>query len=299
MKIPASSKALFCLVFLAAAASASPIIQIEAGAVYRDTADCSATFGAGSICITSAYLNPSAWGGSNVVGPTPSPQSSDPRLQAPTNPAMPPPNTNIFRAGFDAWNATNAANAQWTLMDGTGGRAEGELSGTYDVTTFRAQIFGPNSGGLTINVNLSGIANLRAPGPNETLVWAQALFDNYTVPDGALVNPFFEMDIDTSCAANTTFCPPAYPFQFANDHFYDQPRAPFPNRFFEAEAFLSYVDYNARTLTIYDGIDYGFRNDVVPEPGTWALCVGVLMLFVWRRNTLLRPARVVASKKRN
>jgi hypothetical protein len=212
---------------------------------------------------------------------------------------MPPPNANIFRAGFDAWNATNPANGQWTLVDGTGGGAEGELSGTYDVTTFRAQIFGANSGGLTINVNLSGIQNLRAPGANETLVWAQALYDNYTVPAGALVNPFFEMDIDTNCVANGNFCPPAYPFQYANDHFYDQPGAPFPNRFFEAEAFLSYVNYNARTLTIYDGIDYGFRNDVVPEPGTWAMCVGVLMVFVWRRYTLIRPVRAIAINNKN
>ena len=43
------------------------------------------------------------------------------------------------------------------------------------------------------------------------------------------------------------------------------------NGFFAAEAFLGTVNYTTKTLTLYDGLDYGFDNSAAPEPSTLVL----------------------------
>jgi hypothetical protein len=42
-----------------------------------------------------------------------------------------------------------------------------------------------------------------------------------------------------------------------------------------ADAFIGIINYTAKTLRIFDGVDYGFKNRVImPEPGHW---------IVWHR----------------
>jgi hypothetical protein len=84
-------------------------------------------------------------------------------------------------------------------------------------------------------------------------------------------------------------CPPLYPPQYADRRFFDQPTAgwPRPNALFEARAFLSQADYEARQLTIYDGVNYGFALDAepIPEPATVLLTLGGLLGIRARRRT--------------
>jgi hypothetical protein len=173
----------------------------------------------------------------------------------------------FFRKSFRAWNATNAAGSKWKLTNG------GELpGGELEVTKFDTFALS-RVGGVEISVSWT-----YAGADKGDFKWSQALYDNYLI-DGSIVAPFFEMDVKTPCD-NTSLskqCPPLYPFQYADRHFYDKPRGPWPNAFFDAAAFLSKADYTTRRLTIYEGIYYGFRLDADPAPAPEPV---VLMLLL-------------------
>jgi hypothetical protein len=193
----------------------------------------------------------------------------------------------LFQSAFDAWNASGGGQG-WTLNYG------GSLTGTFDVTTATANQFGPVvAGGLTINIDVSNIT-LPTPGANQQLVWVQGLFINYTVPAGTIVTPYFAMDTSTlsglTCGG-TIFCPPAYPYQYLDNSFYDQPFDAYmppgtTQAFFDANAYLALESTNGdKILTVYDGVSYGFQNYVSPEPGAWLLFgSGFVMLLVIRRR---------------
>jgi hypothetical protein len=188
-----------------------------------------------------------------------------------------------FQAAWDAWNGTQPANAQWTLVDGGTLANLGLTVSVFDAESFHGS---GHVGGVEIVVEIDYNGADR-----DDLVWSQGLYDNYTLgPGGGIVPPFYEMDVSTNPAH---WQPPAYPFQYEDEHFYDFPKAPFETGFFEADAFLSKVDYNARTLTIFDGVEYGFYVYAidVPEPSTWLLMVtamGFLAVLVQRSH----PKRV-------
>ena len=77
--------------------------------------------------------------------------------------------------------------------------------------------------------------------------------------------------------------------------FYDQPKDYYmppgtTQAFFDADAYLAVEDFtdpDAPTLTVYDGISYGFQNYVSPEPGTFLLLGGgfAALLALRRRRT--------------
>ncbi len=193
----------------------------------------------------------------------------------------------LFDSAFSAWNTS--VGGGWTLANG------GDLTGTLDVTTATAQQFsGVTLGGLTINIDASGVTLPTVPA-GDSLVWAQGLFDNYLL-DGSVVTPFYEMDVVTGAcnvAGPNPWCPPAYPFQYADNHFYDQPKTLYlapgsTQAFFDANAYLSVLDPTAKTLTVYDGVSYGFQNYVSPEPAVWLLCASglLVMSLLVRRNPL-------------
>ena len=143
----------------------------------------------------------------------------------------------------------------------------------------------------TLNANLNG----------GTIVWAQGLFINFVVPAGTIVDPYYAMDTATlsglACSMNSppgpnnyVFCAPSYPYQYADDHFYDKPRGLLmppgtTQAFFSADAYIGILNAAGTNLTVYDGISYGFENYVSPEPGSWVLFGGgVLAVFVLRRK---------------
>ena len=252
---------------------ATPTVNIPAGATYSYTGAC-----ATGICVTDSYLDDTSWNASNVTGNV----NSAPRV---LNPRIPYPGGNLFLQGFNAWNSVQAT--AWNpIVDGTM-NGTNDLGGSFDVTRFQtaANCNGGTNGQVCINVNTNNLTGLPVPGPNTQIVWAQALFDDYKL-DGAITAPFFEMDVMTPCGGAIT-CPPAYPFQTAAHSFFDAPSAPNPNGFFAAEAFIGTVNYTTRTLTLYDGIDYGFINDATPEPSTLVLLAPAIAGWggvAWRRR---------------
>jgi hypothetical protein len=192
--------------------------------------------------------------------------------------------SSLFMNAWDAWNSADT----WTLEP----TVDDTLGGTFNVTTAAAgQFFGVVSGGLTIQVTLSGVTLPTLTG-DEQLLWVQGLELNYTPGvAGPAVTPYYTMDTSTlsglTCSATAVkwngvgnpdiFCPPAYPYQYTNNSFYDQPKGSYQppgttQKFFDANAYLAVVDYTDDTVQLYDGISYGFQNYISPEPGT-------LMLF--------------------
>ncbi len=210
----------------------------------------------------------------------------------------------LFQSAWDAGN-----NAGYTLSISPDAR-NNQVGGNFNVTIARAEQFvygggGPviaannvQAGGAEINIDATDVvANLPVLGPNEVLVWVQGLYINYTVPAGTIVTPYYAMDTTLlsgwTCGGVTgRFCPPAYPFQYNDDHFYDQPLDAYmppgtSQAFFNAEAYLAIMDRTAGTVVLYDGVSYGWQNYVSPEPGTWVLFTGGfgLMLAARRRLT--------------
>jgi hypothetical protein len=212
-----------------------------------------------------------------------------------------------FTTAFDAWNAAQVAagGASWTLVNG------GELNLTIHAAIGAA--LGNFVGGLSpVLFTISGESQLLIP----DLVWTQALVVNYSPLQGALSTPMQTLDtfslsqdgtnlnFPTSCstwsngagAQGATFCGPIYPFQYGtslsnyglvtpsgtiplgDDFFYDAPAGEWPNASFDAIALLSTVNTSNDTLTVYQGVAYGFSLSAVstsvepvPEPSTWAM----------------------------
>jgi hypothetical protein len=192
-----------------------------------------------------------------------------------------------FKKSFDAWNATNAAGSTWTLANG--GALPG---GSFTVNTFHA-IALPDVGGLEIRVLWT-----YEGADKSDYNWTQGLFDNYDLTTGNIVPPFYEMDVrggacnnkDSKTDEANWYCPPYYPHQYGDRHFYDKPLGPWPNSFFEARAFLSKADFTTRELTLYEGLNYGFQlsAETVPEPATLLLVLPVLAGLAHKRWTIRR-----------
>jgi hypothetical protein len=175
-----------------------------------------------------------------------------------------------YRAAFDAWNATLEADEKWTLADG-GHTENGNFSiGADDLYALAWQTVG----GMFLRVDWSGGGHY----------WTQGLSVNYVIGQGIQPASFFEMDNAESTSS------PLYPFQYNDVHFEDKPRGPWPNASFDAYAFLSDLDFETRRLTIYEGVNYGFRLSAqpVPEPQAWAL---MLLGFASLAVTLRRHRR--------
>jgi hypothetical protein len=192
----------------------------------------------------------------------------------------------LFQDAFNVWNATQGDT--WSL-DLTTADPGGTFNITGDPTTNPAaagQFGGVTLGGLTIEANLSGLT-LPALGAGDQLLWLQGLQINYTPgPNAPTVAPYYTMDTSTLSGlvcdpaavkgTGDVFCPPAYPFQYANNMFYDQPKAFYQTpgttqAFFNADAYLAVENTNTDTVELLDGFSYGFQNSVSPEPGSFVL----------------------------
>jgi len=182
-------------------------------------------------------------------------------------------NGSEFKKSFDAFNAKNAANQQWKLANG------GELNAIFEVSTFDA-FATPSVGGVEIKINFDYNGADKAD-----FFWSQGLYLNYTVSPSASVAPFYTMDDNTFNGVNEPNLPPLYPYQYADKHFYDKPTGFWPNDFFNAQTFISKVDYTNRVLTIYDGVSWGYKLSV-PEPSagipSFMAVIGLMALV--RRN---------------
>ena len=224
-------------------------------------------------CLTTAYFNTTTLDGLNQEG-------------------------NIDNLFTDAWNSTNALNnTGGVTLSISPNAANNAIDGNFNVNTATANQFGPVTlGGDTIRVTPDAtlLASLNANLNGGTIVWAQGLYVNFVVPAGTIVTPYYAMDTTTlsslQCTPNNTnFCPPAYPYQYVDDHFYDQPKNYYmlpgtTQAFFNADAYIGILNAAGTNLTVYDGLSYGFENYVSPEPGTWLLFGGSLAVFILRRK---------------
>jgi hypothetical protein len=194
-------------------------------------------------------------------------------------------NAAYFQAAWDEWNFRNAVDYQWTLVDGGSLADLGLTVTTFDAASDHNDNHNPDTGAggveILVSIDYSGA-------DRNQLIWSQGLYVNYKLNYGGayIVVPYYDMDYKQDPNASQ---PPAYPYQYPDQHFYDFPAGPFDNAFFEADAFLSKVNYTTRTLTIYDGVEYGFFLHVepVPEPAAWMLMsIGLALgaIVVHRRH---------------
>jgi hypothetical protein len=221
-------------------------------------------------------------------------------IGAPVVPGSSTPAT--FTSAFNAWNASNyAATGQtWTLVNG--GALDVSITAFVYPATFAYP--GLQLGGLIAYFVLGGS---QIP---TNLVWTQALVTNYTALTGPLAhpiqtldtfslsqdaagdNPNFPLTCSPASSSGTidggTFCDPIYPFQYGDtlasqtvldegvyplgiDPFIDAPAYLWPDASFDAVTLLSTVSPTSDTLTVYQGVRYGFFLVAVPEPSTWAM----------------------------
>lgn len=185
----------------------------------------------------------------------------------------------IFQNAWNAWNNALPMNQRWTLASGQ------TLAGTLKVSKFDTYNNCPGTGGVEVRASFT-------PGNGDpaSWTWIQGLHDNYETGNapnhnGPPAAARFEMDINNGGPA----LPPAYPFQYADGHYYDKPGAfciDDSDVFFRAVALMAKVDYTTRTCTVYEGFSYDFtvKCRTVPTPG--ALCLAGLgaLLAVKRRN---------------
>ncbi len=165
-----------------------------------------------------------------------------------------------FAKAFAAWNDALPMDSKWTLSDG-GALPGGDF--TVLKNNFRIFAGGKLGGYLAFQVDWSYKGN-----DKRDFVWTSGLYDNYVVkPPKLLEQAVYEIDNRGSKTS------PAYPFQKEDRYFFDKPNGYWPNASFDAWTFLSKVDTAKRSLTVYEGINWGFSLNAtpadVPEPATW------------------------------
>jgi hypothetical protein len=175
----------------------------------------------------------------------------------------------------------------WTLNWST------QTLGTFDIATYDAYTMvadGRTSGGAEIRINWT-------PDADQTdLRWIQALYD----PSRSSSSPY-RLDIIRTAYPNL---PPLYPYQYADQHFYDKPyrwRVLNQSLDWEAYAYLVRIDRANKICTVYEGVYWGFSIDTVavPEPSTivgLALCFACLLAA--RRTSARRGALTVPAETR-
>lgn len=169
----------------------------------------------------------------------------------------------------EGWNPSG-----WTLNWAT------QSLGTFEIDTYSAYTRiadGRTSGGAEIRVYWN-------PTPDLTdLKWIQAMYDPSRFPN----NPYY-LDVINSSINQ----PPIYPYQSADQYFYDKPyrwRVRDESFVWEACTYLARVDRVNKICTVYEGVYWGFSMDcvAVPEPAS----IAVLIFGICGCASLRRRAR--------
>lgn len=153
----------------------------------------------------------------------------------------------------------------WTLANG------GALGGTFTITTYDA-FNDCNPGGAEFRMSYTPAAG------DPAITWSQAIFTNQRL--GGKEGEYTRyMDVK---AAGPTL-PPAYPYQYADQHFYDKSSRACPAGGYirwNGDLFATVLDRATSTMTVYDGVEWGWRywcwglqpvrpsdsSDGVPDP---------------------------------
>ena len=199
---------------------------------------------------------------------------------------------NLFTPAFNAWNAAQPAGQKWTLTPADLSNNAGIL-----VTQYRAYVDEPrcnviDCGGAEIDISYT------RGGGNDPLpiittinswnaVWSQSVFTNKKRAGSQPGNPYLDNDRPNGRQRN----PPAYPYQSAGSSFYDKPGR-IADASWQGQAFLTTANYTTRTLTVYDGVGWGFVVEKVPEPASVILValglVGCVLIGRRKKTGALR-----------
>jgi hypothetical protein len=203
-----------------------------------------------------------------------------------------------FQAAFNSWNAT--VGSAWTL-------ATGALSAEaiFTVDLYRPFVStSPNPGncagnlfcgGAEIDILYNNGGNAPNPIPNPipspisnlSAVWSQSVLTNSKLLGSQPGNPY----IDNNNPADRVINPPAYPYQYTLSDFYDKPNRN-ANAMWLGDAWISTADFSTDTLTVYDGVEWGF-SVVTPLPAAlplFATGLGALGLLGRRRKRKAQAA---------
>ena len=142
--------------------------------------------------------------------------------------------------------------------------AGNDLAGSFEVQIYDA-VGTPNQVGAQFR--LQYIPGINDPTPNgNNLHWIQRVFDNHNITN----NPSHgnsENVIDIGSGVTNPFYDTA--FDASETHFFDFSRRGDANNNHNWLAELYLVDQTApETVTIYNGVQWGWNNEVVPEPTT-------------------------------
>jgi hypothetical protein len=182
---------------------------------------------------------------------------------------------------------TQPAGQKWTLK-----AAAVDLNVVYRVYDFTA-IADVDLGGLNIGITLNNFSDNKVF--RGDLYWVQGLFVNYAPgpPSNVALAPYNALDTFTLNMVNipgpcnnfsNPYCDPVYPFQTDERSFVDQPRGAYVYSSFRGSAEVAEIDRANRVLTVYSGVSYGWDLFQTPEPATWMLCLGGLLIGVLMRS---------------
>jgi hypothetical protein len=265
--------------FLPASTLAGPVLTVTNGAVYT----AKDTFGGSTFIVSAMQPTLVTSGGAGLAGLN-----------------------QTFVTAFNNWNNSGGGQG-WTLVNG------GDINSSFTVSTYSAQVTfkDPNiaakdAGGVKIQVDYNpaggnnignapnGPAPLAPPAnvqlPTEA-VWTQALTATVKHPASLPGNPYLDNPTDIK---NADAKPPLYPFQYDGTEgngatasmLFDFPRRT-ANQSWTAVAYLSTANFATDTLTVYDGVAYGFTTLIFPEPGSLTLCAVAAAGFAgvsWRKR---------------
>ena len=237
---------------------ANPIFTVAAGACPTAPAVCTATNGV----VTAGLFTPT--------------------LEMTTSTLL-----NDFQSAFDSWNNPLPKAQQWTM-------AKKDLSdtATLTVSTYRAFVnedgCGIRCGGAEIRIDYTPGGAADPPGIKDPTkigagdaVWSQSVDTSAKLANSLPGNPYLD---NPTNIANPDLGPPAYPFQYATSFFYDKPSRN-ATAIWIGDAYITTANYTTRTLTVYDGVEWGFTVTPVPEPSALLMAgLGALMLAIYKRR---------------
>jgi hypothetical protein len=197
----------------------------------------------------------------------------------------------FYQNAFNAWNASNPADQQWTLVRGSDIGASTPLF--FSLAAHATDTVNRNDpmnlvAGAQVVISANSLRTagaLTTPTWLENYSWSQAIRSSYTTSEIAArgqTGPFYGLDYTTACDGSGTRCGPLYPYQYTqamtsvpgvtNGLFYDNPQGPYPAASFEAQSWITSTDEASRTITAYDGIAWGFElSETLAPIGTMAV----------------------------
>ena len=168
--------------------------------------------------------------------------------------------------------------ALWTLNWSTE-----TLAATLDLTAYQAFNLKPGDPGYSSAYAGAEIRIEWNPtAEQQNLRWVQAIHTNRSR------YPATQYYLDVLPLRPPQDQPPAYPYSYADCHFYDKPSRwcePDQRIFWDAYLYLARVDRVARSVTVYEGLQWGYTIDcLVPEPSMLVPLLVAVAATMWRRS---------------